>query len=145
MWKQIFFCILKINEERRKDPLVKGTDPDPYQDFMDPQHCFLRLYFVLKNRWRTSWTIRRTRSSGSASTPGTRCSTRRSCGRWSSSPGSTTRMSSGRSWCWLISFYHFCCSKGVSSVVELEPEPEPQLGTVGTATFCLIGTVAGMH
>jgi serine/threonine protein kinase len=28
-------------------PLVKGT-ADPHQNVMDPQHCFMRLYCVLK-------------------------------------------------------------------------------------------------
>ncbi len=30
------------------DLLVRGTDPDPHQNVMNPQHCFMRLYCVLK-------------------------------------------------------------------------------------------------
>jgi hypothetical protein len=29
------------------DPLVRGTDPDPYQNVTDPKHCFGTGIFVV--------------------------------------------------------------------------------------------------
>jgi serine/threonine protein kinase len=53
-----FFAFLKSMKKgvRDSDPdpdpyqLVKGTDPDPHINVMDPQHCFTRLYCVLKQQ-----------------------------------------------------------------------------------------------
>ncbi len=38
--KQKKFDILKVTDENQQDPdpLVKGADPDPYQNVTDPQH-----------------------------------------------------------------------------------------------------------
>jgi hypothetical protein len=41
--KYLFVGVLKVNDEKWQDPdpLVRGTDPDPYQNVMDPQLCRL--------------------------------------------------------------------------------------------------------
>ncbi len=52
MLKNLYFAgILKVNDENSRiqdldpdldpDPLVRGMDPDPPQNVMNPQHCLL--------------------------------------------------------------------------------------------------------
>jgi hypothetical protein len=36
---EIFFAgVLKVTDEKRPDPLVRGADPDLYQNVTDPEH-----------------------------------------------------------------------------------------------------------
>jgi hypothetical protein len=43
--KKFIFCMLKVTEDfgadpdPHPDPLVRGTDPDPYQNVTDPENC----------------------------------------------------------------------------------------------------------
>jgi hypothetical protein len=32
------------------DPLVRGTDSDPHQNVMDPQHCVKQMWFELEDK-----------------------------------------------------------------------------------------------
>jgi hypothetical protein len=43
-----FVGILKVTDEKEQDPdqLIRGTDPDPYQNVTDPEHCYQLLRHV---------------------------------------------------------------------------------------------------
>jgi hypothetical protein len=57
--KKEFFCILKVTEERSRitdldpDPLVsvRSVDPDPHQNFTDPQHCLVVYLCCYSTFW----------------------------------------------------------------------------------------------
>ncbi len=34
------FCWLNDEKQENPDPLIRGADPDPYQNVTDPQHRF---------------------------------------------------------------------------------------------------------